>query len=149
MATRPCARTAVRAPSKGGGSDPRKLLALWTVGGEEGWGRRGAGGMGAVPHQAAPLPTSSLLLASSGPGTLLWRHSDPPAISPPPKHTLFHSFKDCILSTRDVSGTLSKALDPASTHPYTSPIKPFAFPHRFPILFSPCPNFLHMLFPSI
>ncbi|XP_039095645.1 max dimerization protein 3 isoform X2 [Hyaena hyaena] len=32
MATHPCARTAVRAQSTGGGSDPPKLLARWTVG---------------------------------------------------------------------------------------------------------------------
>lgn len=49
MATRPCARIAVRAPSTGG-SDTRKLLALWTVGGKEGaaWGGVSGEWMGAV-----------------------------------------------------------------------------------------------------
>lgn len=44
MATHLCARTAVQGPSTRGGSDPPKLLARWTVGGEEGWDQRGGGG---------------------------------------------------------------------------------------------------------
>lgn len=51
MATRLCARTAVRAPSTGEGSDPHKLLARRTVDGEEGRGEQRRG-MGAVPFRA-------------------------------------------------------------------------------------------------
>lgn len=43
MAMRPCFRTEVLARSTGGGGGPPKLLARWTVGGEEGWGQRGPG----------------------------------------------------------------------------------------------------------
>lgn len=51
MATRLCARTAVRALSTGEGSDPHKLLARRTVDGEEGLRERRRG-MGAVPFRA-------------------------------------------------------------------------------------------------
>lgn len=74
MAMRPCARTGVQVQSTGGGSGLPKLLARWTVGGEEGRGQRGVGG-GRRPSSVSPLPTSSLPLASSGPGAMLWRHT--------------------------------------------------------------------------
>lgn len=66
----------------------------------DGWGRRG---MGAIPHGASPLPTSSLLLVSSGPGPLVWRQFRP--LLPSPYSSLF--IHGLFLEHPDVSETIN------------------------------------------
>lgn len=111
---------------------------------------RGWGAVRDAPSRAPPRPPSSLLLESFGPGTLLWRHSDPSCrLSTPPKHTPFYSLKDYFLSTPDMPGTVNKGiLGPASTQAPTLHLsKHSLYPTGF-LLFSPCFNILHMMFPQ-
>lgn len=83
MATRLCARTAIWGRSTGGGSDPLKLPARWTVGGEAGRGRRGGGwGEGRRHSSAHFLLVACIFCCLHGP--LLWRHSDPSCHLPIP-----------------------------------------------------------------
>ncbi|XP_004737550.1 max dimerization protein 3 isoform X1 [Mustela putorius furo] len=68
MATRPCARTAVQAQSTGGGSDPPKLLARWTVGGLCTTSWRNAGESQLCPDSTEPQEPS----ASGLPSPAVW-----------------------------------------------------------------------------
>lgn len=90
MDMRPCAHTEVRAQSTGGGSGLPKLLARWTVGGEEGLGQRGIGG-GWTPSFIGPLHCQLPPYCSHLLGQVPCSESiqTPPAVYPSPKHTLF------------------------------------------------------------
>lgn len=146
MATHPYARTAVRAQSTGGGSDPPKLLARWTVGGEERWGRWGEEG-GWVPSfmgpHLCPLPPCCLHLLGqipySGGNSDLSCHLLTP----------LYSSRDYFLSTPDMSGTINRTLQgPSSTHTSALHISLHLISPTGFLLFSRL-NPLHLLFPPI
>ena len=105
MAMRPCARTGVQVQSTGGGSGLPKLLARWTVGGEEGRGQRGGGG--GAPSFIG-LSTAHFLLIAC----ILWARCLAletyllPFLHPPNTHS---SFKDYFSSTSDVFGTVNNS----------------------------------------
>lgn len=144
MATRPCARTAVRAQSTRGGSDPPKLLARWTVGGEECWGRWGEEG-GWVPSSGLTFAHFLLVACISGPDPYPGGSSDLSC------HLLtpLYSFRDYFLSTPVVSGAINRILQgPSSTHTSTLHISLHSISPTGFLLFSRVSP-LHMLFPPI
>lgn len=146
MATHLCALTAVRGRSTGGGSDPPKLLARWTVGGEEGRGRRSGGwAPSLLGPLLGPLPPCCLHLLGQVPysGDI----QTPPAISPSPKHTPFYSSKGYSLSTPDMPGSVKKAVlgSHFHSHSYIPHIKPLTFPHRLPSFLSSSQPFAHAI----
>ena len=87
MAMRPCALTGVQVQSTGGGSGLPKLLARWTVGGEEGRGQRGVGGWAPsfIGSLHCPLPSCCLHLLGQVPCSGGIRT---PVVSPSSEHTL-------------------------------------------------------------
>lgn len=107
----------------------------------DGGERRGDGSL----HRASPLPTSSLLLASSGPDPHSGGSSDLSC------HLLtpLYSFRDYFLSTPVVSGAINRILQgPSSTHTSTLHISLHSISPTGFLLFSRVSP-LHMLFPPI